>query len=779
MAGDIVEGSDLAAIIAGELRNSSTYDQSELSQRRSLTLEYMRGIMPDVPPRPNGSMQTSRDINDTISWMLPSLTRTLVSNQNMVKYEQVKDEPPEWADQATAYTNYSFFVQNNGYQIVRNATYDSLAMGNGVVCSYWEPEQSKTETKRNLSIADAQELMDDENVEIITADIANPEQLASPDPLTGETAAEPKITVKIKRILSKGKICDETCKPENLFLNAFATTIEDSRFVAYLFDNLARSDLMEMAEQYGWDKDDIDDLPASHNEMMNQVSQARRYDLSQMQSSPIRSGDQVNLYRCFPMADVDGDGIAERLEVWFAGDIGGGTVLGWEVWEDDIPYTDIPCYPIPHRWDAESVADRTKDIQRVKTVLLRALLDSTYAAIIPQREVDLGSVLNPDVLTNPRFGATIWKKPGSADIRAHEVPYTGDKSLVALQAMDEIITKRTGVSKTMMALDPDALQNQTATANQNMRDAAYSQIELVARDMAEYGWAKFFRKRLKLAIKYHEIADIPADSSTNAQVQQDENGQPLPQAKFQQVQPGEWDENMAVTINVGLGTGSRDRDMAMLNVMLQGQREMAAQLGQVDPAKAVEFIPKIRNTAVKIAESAGLKNPEDYYPEITDDEVQALKAKVSQPQPDPAMALEQTKQAGAQQLEQVRGQVTVQTKQIDAQVDQHAAELKTQGDIVKNKAELEADLQTQEAERQKEITIESMRIAAQRDKDQEQLTYQYAALAQTRELKLMELGIKPILSAQDHAEALEIKSVDAAIAEKQAESQAPAGAPAS
>lgn len=710
---EIIEGSDLAAIIAGELRNSSTYDQSELSQRRSLTLEYMRGIMPDVPPRPNGSSQTSRDINDTVSWMLPSLTRVLVGTGKMVKYEQVKDEPPEWAAQASSYTNWSFFVENNGYQIVRNATYDSLAMGNGVACSYWEPEQTKTETKRGLSMESVQELMDDEDIEIITADIGNAEMLTAPDPLTGEMAIPPKFNLKIKRTLSKGKICDETCKPENLFLNAFATTIEDSRFVAYLFDNLTRSDLMEMADQYGWDKDDIEDLPASHNEMMNQVSQARRYDMSQMQSSPIRSGDQVNLYRCFPMADVDGDGIAERLEVWFAGDIGGGTVLGWEVWEDDIPYTDIPCYPIPHRWDAESVADRTKDIQRVKTVLLRALLDSTYNSVLPQREVELGSVLNPDILVNPRFGGIIWKKANSQPIVQHEIPYTGDKSLIALQAMDEIITKRTGVSKTMMALDPDALQNQTATANQNMRDAAYSQIELVARDMAEYGWAKFFRKRLKLAIKYHEIAAIPVSGSNNAPPPQiDENGQPLPPPKFQQVEPGNWDENMAVTINVGLGTGSRDRDMAMLNVLLQGQREMAAQLGQVDPAKAVEFIPKIRNTAVKIAESAGLKNPEDYYPEITEVEVQQLKAKVSQPQPDPAIALQQAKDAGAQQLEQVRGQTDAQLKQVDAQVSMLESELKAQGDVVKNQAELEADLQTAAADREKEITIKGMELAA-------------------------------------------------------------------
>lgn len=762
MADDIIEGSDLSAIFAAELRNSSTYDQSELSQRRSLTLEYLRGIMPDVPARPNGSTQTSRDINDTISWMLPSLTRTLVANGKMVKYEQVKNEPLEWQDQATSYTNYSFFVQNNGYQIVRNATYDSLAMGNGVACSYWEPEQSKTQTLRNQSMEQIAELHDDDAVTILGANAVDAGEPPSVDPLTGQIENPPKFNVKIKRVLSKGKICDETCKPENLFLNAFATTIEDSRFVAYLFDNLTRSDLMEMAEQYNWDKSDIEDLPASHNEMMNQVSQARRYDLSQMQSSPIKSGDQVNLYRGFMMVDVDDDGIAERIECWFAGDIGGGKVLGWEVWEDDIPYTDIPCYPIPHRWDAESVADRTKDIQRVKTVLLRAMLDSTYAAVLPQREVDLGSVLNPDILTNPRFGGIIWKKPGSPDIRPHEIPYTGDKSLVALQAMDEIITKRTGVSKTMMALDPEALSNQTATANQNMRDAAYSQIELVARDMAEYGWAKFFRKRLKVAIKYHEIAEIPVKDAA-----------PDQQA-FQEVKPGQWDENMAVSINVGLGTGSRDRDMAMLNVMMQGQVGMAQQLNETGlptaRKKAIEFIPKIRDTATLLADAAGVKNPESFYPVFGPQDIQAMEQEASQPPPpDPALALEQAKQQGAMQLKQVDAQVETQAQQARLQVDQANLQTESMAQVRREQAQLEADMQTKAADREKEISLANISAQTTAAKLQSDDAYRYAALAQARELKLLELGQKPVLSAQEHAQTLEEDAVNAALQQQNAE----------
>lgn len=689
-----IEQSDLGAIISGELRNSTSYDQSALSQKRSLTLEYMRGIMKDIPARPNGSSQTSRDINDTISWMLPGIVRVFTATNKMVTYEQVKDEPPEWAEQATSYMNYSFFVQNPGYQILRNASYDALAVGNGVVCSYWDDEESKTESLRNQTVEDVLDLQADTRVTILAAEQGKP--MTEDDPNTGEPVESPTFNLKIKRVISKGKVCDETCKPENLFLNTWATTIEDARFVGYLHDQYTRSDLMEMAKDYGWNTDEIEDLPTGQNIARNQVSNARNYDLTQTFASPIRSGDQINLYRCFLKADVDGDGIAELIEAWFAGDVGGGTVLGWELWEDDVPYTDIPCYPIPHRWDAESVSDRTIDIQRVKTVLLRGLLDSTYQSIMPQREVDLGSVLNPDILVNPRFGGIIWKKPGTAPITPHEIPYTGDKSLAAMQAMDEIISRRTGVSKTTMALDPDALQNQTATASQNMRDAAYSQIELVARDMAEYGWVKFFRKRLKLAIKYHEIADIPAPKDMpKPQTDPQQPQQPTP--KFQQVRPPQWDENMAVNINVGLGTGSRDRDMAMLNNILTGQRQMAQELGAVDPAKAIDFLEPIRNTFIKMVESSGIKNPESYAPEISPDEIAQLKQKVSQgPAPDPRIAAdmqskqmdlqmtqlkiegEQASQQSASQVAQIRAQAEIQSANSDATINQLKLQLAQQ-----------------------------------------------------------------------------------------------------
>ena len=45
-----------------------------------------------------------------------------------------------------------------------------------------------------------------------------------------------------------------------------------------------------------------------------------------------------------------------------------------------------------------------------------------------------------------------------------QVPYIGDKIFPSLEYWDMVIEKRTGVSRSTMALDLDTLQHQTATA---------------------------------------------------------------------------------------------------------------------------------------------------------------------------------------------------------------------------------------------------------------------------------------------------------------------------
>ena len=727
-----IEGSSLEAIIADEIRTSLAYDQSELASKRATAIAYMRGEMPDLKPRPNGSTQTSHDVADTISKVLPGVVRIFTAASKMVSYERVRDEDDRWASEATEYMNHSFFVENDGYQILLNATNDSLLLGNGLACSYWDAPEIETKTFRDLS-----------EVELVVKTEEGWEPLAaSPGKLqTIDDLELPTYTVKMQRTLRAGRIIDKTGKPENLVINDTATSIDDARFVGYLHDDKTRSDLMEMADAYGWDTGVIEEIPSYSLPLQNEVATARTSDREYNTASPVASGDPIDLYEIYMRVDIDGDGIAEMIQVWYAGRGGAGVVLGWEEWEDEVPFTDIPCYPVPHRWDAEGLFDRLVDIQRVKTTLLRQALDNIYAVNMPMREVEQGSVLNPDILVNSKFGGLIWKKAGSNPIIPHVIPFTADKAFAAMEYMDKVRIERTGVSSASAALDPEALQNQTATASQLQHDVNYSQTEFIARNQAELGWKKFFRKRLKLAIKHEQVRSIPSDEGDEIQ---GEDGS-VEASDFRTVSPPKWDAGMKVSINVGLGTGSRDRDMSMLNLILNGQIGMADRLGMAGmQSKALEFLPRIRMTAVKLAESSGLKNPEEYYPEITDEELAQMKAAAEAPKVDPAIELENAKGENAKAL-----------KQVDAQVAMQQAQLKAEGDVLKNKAELEADMRTAQAELESKVALERVKQQAEDQRF-------FAKLRQDRELTLLQMGMAERDSAEKDEDGNAVKKpVDA------------------
>lgn len=724
MADTEVEGNDLSAALASELRQAQSFDQS----KRANAIEYMRGEMRDLPARPNGSQQTSRDVADIVSWMLPGTIRVYTASDRMVEFNATQPGGEKGAEEASEYTNYSFFRENDGYRILHNATHDALLMGNGAVCSYWCPEESKTKWFRDKTEQEVALLLQEGWQPTGVVKDGSPKTIPAQESPTGEELTVPTLSVKLQKISERGQIKDMVCKPENLRISANATTIEGARLAAYLHDDKTRSDLMDMADQYGWDTSVIADLPRfsqpTSETNTSEVSAARLGDDSQLDSPVLRSGDWVPLYECYYRADKDGDGVAELLQVWYAGNPGSGVILSSEEWEDDVPFTDIPCYPVPHRWEAEGIYDRAADIQRVKTTLLRAFLDNTYGVGLPMREVEAGSVLNPDILVNPKFGGLIWKKASTAPIINHDTAFIGDKIMLGLEYEDQMIAKRTGVSKTTMALDPETLQNQSATGTQLQHDAGYSQIELVARNMAELGWAKFFAKRRNQTKKYIKgVVSIPSKSGDqqptmgpDGQPVMDQSGKPTYETSpYRTMQPEAWSDNMACTINVGLGTGSRDRDMSMLNLILNGQVGMAERLGNIPSPtarqKAIELIPKIRKTAVEMAESSGLRNPDDYYPDISEQDVQAISQEMQQAasQPDPKVQADMAKAQAETQIQQQKMQadsaLQAQKQQNDAMASQRDFELK--------QAQLTAEMQLKREQLAAELQLKREQFIAE------------------------------------------------------------------
>jgi hypothetical protein len=321
-----------------------------------------------------------------------------------------------------------------------------------------------------------------------------------------------------------------------------------------------------------------------------------------------------------------------------------------------------------------------------------------------------------DELINPSVGGVIIRKAGSAPINNVVVPSILSDALAALGAMDQVIEMRTGVSRSTMALDPETLQNQTATANQNQHDAAYSQVELIARNQAELGWKNVFSKVLRLLVKH-----------------QDKPRMIRLRDEWVEMDPRQWNATMDAQINVGLGTGSRDRDMAMLNNILTSQiaitdRFMAAGLSD----KATEMMPKIRKTLVKIAEAAGIKNADSFYPEITPEDIQTIKdnAAKSAQQPPPEVQIQQAKI----QADMQKSQADLQLKQQDQQATLQMTSMQSDANLQLQREKNAQDAAIQREKMQMEYQLRLQQLDAELNLKREQLV---AELELKRELAKM------------------------------------------
>lgn len=706
----------LKALLSQEISSSLTHDKTELAERRARNLEYLQGVMADTPAAPGRSSVVSMDVADTIGWMLPGIIRVFTASDVMVSYEPETPQDEAFSKQASEYANFLFMRDNPGYRTLWDGTHDSLALGNGIIKHWWDKKE-EVEYSEHTGLSEDQiaVMLQDKNqqIEIVGHKEGAPQAIQVPGP-DGQPVEQtiPTHDIKVKRVLRNGRLKVECIEPEDFLLDRQATTIENARFCAHRQD-VTKSDLIEM----GFDKEMVDNLPVDRFSSMQQEKISRN---EESQTFFNNVGDTsmalVELFECYVKADVDGDGVAETVRAYYAGDSSTGELLDWEVWEDDVPFSDIPCEPVPHRWDARSVADDTSDIQRVKTVITRQFLDNTYWANNPMTAAEEGSVTNPETLRSPKFGSTVWYKKGTLPPTPLPVPYIGDKALLALQHFDQVREMRTGVSRSTMALDPEALTNQTATAANNTKDAAYSQIELIARNMAELGWKRVFKQILKLIVKHQDRPRTIRLRDT-----------------WVEMDPRSWNANMDATINIGLGTGSRDRDMAMLNQILNVQIAMTDRLAQGGfSQQALEMVPKINMTATKLAESAGIKNPDQFYLDIKPEMLQQMQQEAAN-RPDPEM-----------QKEEIKAKTQLGLAQQQAQLDQQADERKAQIEAVQMQADIEAQNQKTNAE---------MVQAQQKfefDKEMALLEFQLQ-----RELKMAELELKRELAQQQMAQQAE------------------------
>jgi hypothetical protein len=631
----------LANIVSVLVKDCENY-RTELSKDRVTAMEYFDGVMMDVPVDDNRSSVVSRDVRSAITKVLPSVTRVILGNDKVVEYEPVGEDDEEKAEQASDYINYIVFPESSGYEAVQDAIYDALKLRNGII-RWWYDKKIKVAVSDHTGLDEDSvvQLVQGDDVEVLEQEQSE-QQIQMPD---GQMVMQPVYNLKIKKKSEYGCTRLAAVPLEEFLIHPDALDIEESPIVG-INQRLRRSDLVAM----GYDRDKIDRLPAAGSDTDKEEEEyVRRRDIADDDESTQRALQEIEYYELYVRVDADDDGIAELRRIVYAGGVGIKNLLSNDDW-DEVPFADIIAKRRPHQREGDSVTDDMKDIQKIKTVLLRQTMDNLYWQNNPQPIVQEGTIVNPEAVLNPRFGLPIRISQGT-DARTalayNNVPFVAKDSFAMLSYMDEEASDRTGITEASSGLAPDALQNMTAKASAMIEAAGIGQTELMVRTIA-HGLKRVFRGLLRMVVKHQ-------DKPRTVRLRN----------KWVTFDPREWNAEMDATVNTGLGAGTRERDMMMMTQVIGLQEKLLASLGADNPFVKPD---NVYNAVSKFAESAGARSTELYFTKPDPAEIQA-KMEAAANQPNPELQKVQAQAEAQKAKATLDAQIKQEQNQVDAQLE--------------------------------------------------------------------------------------------------------------
>ena len=613
--------------------------ESEIAEDRIKAQRYFEGEV-DIGEMEGRSTVVATKVRDTIRSIKPSLMRIFLSNENFVQFVPNTPQDVGQAETATRYAH-AQFSERNGYRVLTDAIHDALLKKAGVVKIYWdEYEESEIHTYTDLTEQELMVLVQDPDVDVLEQGSEMSMQMDQ----FGTQIEAPVYTLKISRRKSGGKLCIESVPPEEFFASRNATCLEDAYCVGHRTE-MRVSDLVAM----GYDYDDVVDLSGVGSDTMGEAEdfERRGYD-EEVEQSLDPSMKLVAVTECYMRMDVDGTGLAQMHKIVMGGS--DYELLSVEPW-GEVPFAIFECDPEPHSFFGRSIADLIINDQDAATAMLRGVLDNIAMTNTPRLSFVEGQV-NIDDLMNNEIGGLVRMKAAGA-VQELSVPFVAGQTLGALEYYDQVIEQKTGVSRASMGLDPDALQNTTATAAQLTAQQGAGQVEVIARNIAEGGMKRLFKLMLKL---------IAENSPEEVMMR-------LSGDQFAPIDPRSWNTDLGVSVNVGLGTGKEDQKAQALMQSLQMQMQIWQGYG---PTNGLVSLTNIRNTLADVLALGGIRNADRYFAPMNQQMEQQLMMQQQQmaqqqQQPDPNAALAQAQIQAETIKAQAKAQSDMAKIQLDAQ----------------------------------------------------------------------------------------------------------------
>jgi hypothetical protein len=553
--------------------------------QKSLRIYRAEGYGDEVEGR---SAIVMSDAFDTIEWIKPALMRIFYGGTDVVKISARGPEDEIAADLLGEKINWDFQTNNNGFIILYDFFDDALKSKVGFIKYWWEKVPVFNEKQyAGLTEEEFQMLQQKENFVI---DSSEPKPQMAMDQM-GMPVQFSTYDVKGSEISYKTGPRAEVVPFEEMIFRPQMKRIADEDYVCHI----VRKHKSEVAQTYGLEESEIqNEIDVFARETL---TQERYKDLGGITFlSDATDRNFVYLYEQYIKWYTEGGPVSLKVVQV------GNKILSIE--ENQYQRPPFVCgTPIrmAHREIGRSMVDLTADLQKLKTYLVRSILDNIYYQnsginIVNPYRINLGDMINNRfpggiVRTNKDVDATtaIWPVPiASLPKSAYDL----------LPVVDSWKENRTGVTKYNQGTDANSL-NKTAAGISQIMSASQQRIELIARIFAETGLKDLFNQFAWMNITF-------LDEPTNIRLNQ----------QWVMVNPNDIDCAYDVTIDVGIGTGSKELMVQQLTSMLQTSLPLT-QLGIVGPQNVYEILKSIY-------EAMGYKNIAKY---------------LTPPQPPPPMAM--------------------------------------------------------------------------------------------------------------------------------------------
>lgn len=593
----------LLRLLKAEENDALSYAESEIQGQQIEALKRYNGEK--YGDEEEGRSQvTTREVFETIEWQRNDYARVLNDGGKLIYAEEQREEHAKNARAAEDYLQWIMFVDNPGFFILDDFTFDGLLHRRGYLGAYWRTKEYRApQTLTGLNIMQVQELMNDPEVEIIGQDFDEESEAGG-------------IALQVKRLKSPARVEIVSFAPEDVRVTGRSTDIDSGRYLGLVWRKLRGEIMREWPDKaddvLGWSGGDAGGGGFRRAEDVRSV----RFndDSNAWDEAADDASQELEVLEEYLRADLDGDGYPELIRSYRLGDI----VLE----ESEVEENPIGTWTyrrMPHKFMGGSVHDDTADLQRQSTVITRAGLDALYQSVVNREALDTNKVdIDSALATYSGAKVLVNGPPGDAIL-----PLTGglNTAAVAWEALEVIARRledRSGATRQTRGLDGDQLSKEHSGKALGMLQLnADARKEMTARNLAA-GLSLFVGKVYRLVCR-----------------NQNEARQAKIGGKYATFDPRTWNSELKLQFHVaGL---NREHSLVGIRLIGEEQEKVWETLGPGNP----NVTPKHRyRYQEELCRFAGQKDCSAFFGEIPDEPVTDEQG---QPVVDPQTGEPQTK----------------------------------------------------------------------------------------------------------------------------------------